>query len=81
MEHFEVRLFASFADLFGAPNISVTLPRGSTVEQLTSALHELPAGGSLPQKLVVAVNHTYVPAQTVLKPTDEIALIPPVAGG
>lgn len=81
MEHFEVRLFASFAELFGAHHVNLMLPRGSTVEQLTSALHELPSGGSLPRKLVIAVNHTYVPAQTVLKPTDEIALIPPVAGG
>lgn len=81
MERFEVRLFASFAELFGAPNISVTLPRGSTVEQLTSALHALPSGASLPGKLVIAVNHTYAAAETVLQPTDEIALIPPVAGG
>ena len=81
MEHFEVRLFASFAELFGAPHISVSLPKGATVEELTSALHELPSGSSLPKKLVIAVNHTYVSAQTILKTTDEIALIPPVAGG
>jgi molybdopterin converting factor subunit 1 len=81
MDHFEVRLFASFADLFGAPNLNVTLPRGSTVEELTSAIRALPGGSVLPQKLVVAVNHSYVKLQTVIKPTDEIALIPPVAGG
>jgi len=81
MESFEVRLFASFAELFGAPNVSVTLPTGSTVEELSSAIRALPFGAALPTKLVVAVNHTYVPARTVLKPTDEIALIPPVAGG
>jgi molybdopterin converting factor subunit 1 len=81
MENFEVRLFASFAELFGASQISLMLPKGSTVEQLASALHELPSGLSLPNKLVIAVNHTYVSAQTVLKPTDEVAIIPPVAGG
>ena len=81
MEQFEVRLFASFADLFGRQNISVTLPRGSTVEALASALQQMPSGSALPKKLVVAVNHTYVPSHTVLKATDEIALIPPVAGG
>ena len=81
MEQFEVRLFASFAELFGSQNISVNLPRGSTVEELASALKNMPSGSALPNKLVVAVNHTYVPASTVIKPTDEIALIPPVAGG
>ena len=81
MEQFEVRLFASFADLFGAPHLKLALPTGSTVEQLISAIHALPRGESLPSKLVVAVNQSYVPAQTVLSAGDEIALIPPVAGG
>lgn len=81
MEHFEVRLFASFADVFGAPHLKLSLPRGATVEQLTSAIHNLPAAAGLPRRLMVAVNHSYVPADTVLIPGDEIALIPPVAGG
>ena len=81
MEQFEVRLFASFADLFGAPQLKVTLPRGSTVGQLTSAIQRLPAGASLPDRLVVAVNQSYVQSDTVLAAGDEIALIPPVAGG
>ncbi len=81
MEQFEVRLFASFADIFGSQNVSVSLPRGSTVEELAFALRQMPSGSALPKKLVVAVNHTYVSSHTVLKPTDEIAVIPPVAGG
>ncbi|MDQ6718800.1 MAG: molybdopterin converting factor subunit 1 [Gemmatimonadota bacterium] len=81
MDHFEVRLFASFADLFGAPHLNLALPRGATVEQLTSAIQALPGGVRLPPKLVVAVNHEYVPPQTVINAGDEIALIPPVAGG
>lgn len=81
MEQFEVRLFASFADLFGAPQLKLALPRGSTVEQLVSAIRGTPFGSSLPARLVVAVNQSYVPSQTVLSPGDEIALIPPVAGG
>jgi len=81
MQQFEVRLFASFADLFGAPKLEISLPPGSTVEQLASAIHLLPHGRSLPDKLVLAVNHTYALPQTVLAAGDEIALIPPVAGG
>jgi molybdopterin converting factor subunit 1 len=81
MESFEVRLFASFAELFGAPKLKVTLAPGSTVAELASAIHSLPGGGLLPKKLVVAVNQSYVPSGTVLVAGDEIALIPPVAGG
>jgi len=65
MEHFEVRLFASFAELFGAPHLKLTLPTGSTVAQLAAAVQSLPAGTALPRKLVVAVNQTYVTADTV----------------
>ena len=81
MEYFEVRLFASFAELFGTSLLKVTLPLGSTVGALTAAIHSLPAGTILPRKLVVAVNYSYAPPSTVLTAGDEIALIPPVAGG
>ena len=81
MEHFDVRLFASYAEMFGNQKISVTLPRGSTVEELASALRRTPAGFALPDKVVVAVNQTYARPETVINPSDEIALIPPVAGG
>ncbi len=81
MDHFEVRLFASFAELFGAPQLKLALPRGSTVENLAFAIKSMPTGALLPEKLVVAVNQAYVPAHTILSAGDEIALIPPVAGG
>ncbi len=81
MEHYEVRLFASFADLFGASHLKLTLPRGSTVQQLASAIQSLPGASSLPSRLAIAVNHSYASPQTVLQSGDEIALIPPVAGG
>ncbi len=81
MEPFRVRLFASFADLFGDSHIEVILPRGSTVRDLARAVQNLPLGSRLPEQLVVAVNHSYADPGTVVMPTDEIALIPPVAGG
>lgn len=81
MEPIRVRLFASFADLFGESQIEVSLPRGSTVRDLTRALQALPAGVALPDQLVVAINHSYAEPGTIVSAADEVALIPPVAGG
>jgi molybdopterin converting factor subunit 1 len=81
MESFRVELFASFADLFGASHLEVSLPRGATVSDLAVAIHNLPSAESLPPRLVVAVNSSYARPETVLAAGDEVALIPPVAGG
>ena len=76
-----VLLFASYADAFGASAIDVDLPDGSTVRDLVHAVRALPAAGSLPPQPLVAVNLAYARADRVLAAHDEVALIPPVAGG
>lgn len=35
----------------------------------------------LPEKLLIAVNHEYVTANTLVKAGDELAFFPPVTGG
>ncbi len=76
-----VLLFASYADAFGAPSIDVPLHGGATVAELVAAVRAIPAARSLPPDPLVAVNLTYAPPHRVLAAGDEIALIPPVAGG
>jgi molybdopterin converting factor subunit 1 len=78
---FRVKLFASFADLFGASHLEIALPQGSTVADLSNAIRKLPSATRLPSRLVVAVNSAYARPDTPLNHGDEIALIPPVAGG
>jgi molybdopterin converting factor subunit 1 len=78
---FRVKLFASFADLFGASDLEIALPQGSTVADLSNAIRQLPSAARLPSRLVVAVNSAYALPETTLSAGDEIALIPPVAGG
>lgn len=80
----EVRtlFFASYRDLVGAPSVSVELVEGSTVAQLVGELRG--RGGPwdrLPSDPAVAVNRTYAEAGHVLRAGDEVAFIPPVAGG
>ena len=76
-----VLLFASYADLLGARSIDLELPSGATVRQLVDTLTALPGADRLPPKPLVAVNQGYAAEGRVLQPGDEVAVIPPVAGG
>jgi molybdopterin converting factor subunit 1 len=76
-----VLLFASYADLLGGDRIAVDLPNGSSVRDLVDHVRSLPGADRLPPTLVVAVNQQYATTHQRLTPGDEVALIPPVAGG
>jgi molybdopterin converting factor small subunit len=76
-----VLLFASYADAFGSPSLAVTLREGATVKDLLAKVTELAVGRPLPPAPLVAVNQEYAAPGDVVRAGDEIALIPPVAGG
>ena len=76
-----VLLFASYADLLGTRSLQVELPAGATVQELVKRLSTLPGASHLPPRPLVAVNRSYAKESTVLKLGDEIAVVPPVAGG
>ncbi len=74
-----VLLFASWSDALG-PQVDVDLPAGAKVSDLLADLTARAEGKTLPRPLV-AVNHRYARADVVLAAGDEVAIIPPVAGG
>jgi molybdopterin converting factor subunit 1 len=74
-------LFASYADAFGAPSLTVDLPEQATVADLLAELGSRPGAHVLPRAPLVAVNQRYSVASTRISSGDEVALIPPVAGG
>ena len=76
-----VQLFASYADLLGAPTVELPLTPGTTVKDLLQRLRSLPGASSLPPAPRVAVNRSFATSDQLIEPSDEIALIPPVAGG
>lgn len=76
-----VLVFASYADAFGARTVNVPVPVPCTVADLITAMRELPGGHRLPRQPLVAVNHAYARPETAVTTGDEVALIPPVAGG
>ncbi|MGH7712145.1 MAG: MoaD/ThiS family protein [Vicinamibacterales bacterium] len=76
-----VLLFASYADALGARSLSVTLPDGARVRDALAYVRALPGADRLPPSPLTAVNAEYAPLDRALEPGDEVALIPPVAGG
>jgi molybdopterin converting factor small subunit len=76
-----VQLFASYADLLGASTVELPLTPGCTVKDLLHSLRSLPGASSLPPAPRFAVNRAFAALDLLIAPGDEIALIPPVAGG
>ncbi len=76
-----VCFFASYADSLGVPSMTMHLDEGSTVLDVMTRVLALPGASRLPPSPLVAVNLSYAEPTRVLAEGDEVALIPPVAGG
>jgi molybdopterin converting factor subunit 1 len=75
-------LFALYRDLAGTGELQLELPTGSTAATLVAGLRERGGPlGRLPAQPAVAINRTYATLDTPLSDGDEVALLPPVAGG
>lgn len=79
--HAPVLLFARYADELGADVVNIDLPSAATVADVISALHRLPGADRLPPAPMIAVNQRYARVTDPVRPGDEVAVIPPVAGG
>lgn len=76
-----VQLFASYADSFGRPTLEIPLDPGTTVGDLVRSIRSFPGAYVLPESPRIAVNRRFASFDQVVDPRDEVALIPPVAGG
>ena len=74
--------FAAYRDLLGTSALRVDLPDGSTVADLVRELRGRGAPfDALPREPAIAVNRAYAFHTEPLRSGDEVAFIPPVAGG
>lgn len=83
MSNYGVHLFAAAAERMMCGWVEVELPTGSTVADLRAlfATKRSPSLAGIIERCAIAVNHEYATDDTVLKPGDEVAVIPPVGGG
>jgi molybdopterin converting factor subunit 1 len=80
----QVRLFAVLRERAGRDSLEIEVAEGATVAEALRALaaESEPLGAALEaMPVVMAVNRSYVDAETTLSAGDELALIPPVSGG
>jgi molybdopterin synthase catalytic subunit len=76
------RFFARYAEVLGTATHDLRLPVGTTVGTAVRSLRaSLPGGQALPEVPLAAVNLEHVDHEHVLADGDELALLPPLAGG
>ena len=77
-----VRLFAQYAELLERERVVLELVPQATVAQAIARLRrDLPRGELLPERPLVAVNLRHAGADEPLADGDEVAVLPPLAGG
>lgn len=77
-----VRYFAALREIAGREAEELELPQGATVTTARELLAErYPGMAPVLARSAAAVNRSYVPAETSLAASDELAFIPPVGGG
>jgi len=76
-----VLLFAGYAERLGLETVRVALPAIATVADALDHVRSLPGGEQIPPKPLCAVNLTHAALDTRLSEGDEVALLPPLAGG
>ncbi|HEV8613346.1 MAG TPA: MoaD/ThiS family protein [Gemmatimonadales bacterium] len=81
MKTLTVQLFARYAELLGAPQVEIPAEGIATVGDLLARLRTLPGGDAIGGATLVAVNLRQARADAPVSPKDEIALLPPLAGG
>lgn len=80
----KVRLlfFAVLRDIAGADRRELSLPDGTTAREVWQSLRsEFAKLADFTQPPMTAVNESYADPDVVLRDGDELAFIPPVAGG
>lgn len=73
--------FARYADLLGRNALDLPLPASRTVAGVIEAVRRLPGGEALPAHVVVAVNARQAASDAPVSAGDEVAFLPPMAGG
>jgi molybdopterin converting factor subunit 1 len=78
----KVLFFASCRDIVDRREMDVDAAEGATASDVLNRLCEAyPRLSDLRGRMALSVNAEYVAPETVLRPGDTLALIPPVSGG
>jgi sulfur-carrier protein len=76
-----VQLFARYADLLGVGAVDLPPDGVATVSDVLARIRALPGGAEIGTGALVAVNLRQARPEQPVSPGDEVALLPPLAGG
>ena len=77
-----VRFFARYAELVGREETALAISFPATVGDVIRRVRaELPGAHDLPERPLAAVNSKHVKLDSYVQDGDEVALLPPLAGG
>jgi molybdopterin converting factor small subunit len=77
-----VLLFATYADLAGREAVDIpTGPEATVADVLRHLRAAIPGADRLPSRPLVAVNQVHARLETPVADGDEVAILPPMAGG
>jgi len=76
-----VLLFGSYAEQLGLDSLELSLDGPATVADVVRRVRSLPGGAAIPLRPLCALNLSQVGADAVLAAGDEVAILPPLAGG
>jgi molybdopterin converting factor small subunit len=76
-----IRLFARYAELLGRDAFEVAPGGIGSVADVVALVRALPGGAALPERPLAAVNLEQASLDHAVGPGDEVALLPPLAGG
>lgn len=80
--HIRLLLFARYAEVVGVEACDLVLSASATVADALAELRlRFPAASVLPTRPLCARNHSQVAMEDEVRDGDELALLPPLAGG
>ena len=77
-----VQFFSRLRDLVGTPEMDFEVPAGTTTPELLDLIYaKTPALRDWDKSILIASGLDFVGRDYVIKPNDEISVMPPVQGG
>jgi molybdopterin converting factor small subunit len=80
-ESIRILLFASYAERLGQEVLQLQVAPGTSVGEVLEQVRALPGGERLPRRPLCALNLAHVGPEARVAAGDELAILPPLAGG
>ena len=76
-----VRLFARYAELLGQDDLTLPAEGLNTAGAVLARIRSLPGGWEIGERTLMAINLRQAAPDAPVAPGDEVAFLPPLAGG